>query len=51
MGQIEVTKPSGYDILYECALLTVKGWRFIPGRKGGVPIPFSVNISIKFRMI
>jgi TonB family protein len=51
VGQIEVKKSSGYDILDQCALATVKEWRFIPARKGGVPIPFWVNIPIKFQLL
>jgi TonB family protein len=48
VGQLEVKRTSGYEILDQSALLTVRQWRFIPARKGGEAIPFWVNIPIKF---
>jgi TonB family protein len=48
VGHIEVKRTSGNEILDQSALLTVRQWRFIPARKGGEAIPFSVNIPIKF---
>jgi len=51
VGQIEVKKSSGYEILDQSALTTVKRWRFIPAKKGEVPIPFWVNIPIKFQLL
>jgi protein TonB len=48
VGHIEVKRTSGYEILDQSALLTVRQWRFIPARKGGEAIPFWVNIPIKF---
>jgi TonB family protein len=51
VGQIEVKKSSGYDILDQSALATVRQWRFIPARKGEVAIPFWVNIPIKFQLL
>lgn len=50
VGQIEVKKSSGHVVLDQCALVTVKKWRFIPASKGGVAIPFEVNIPIKFEL-
>jgi len=50
VGEVEVDKSSGYDILDQSAVTTVKKWRFIPARKGGVAIPCWVNIPIKFRL-
>jgi TonB family protein len=50
VGQVEVEKSSGYEILDQSAVTTVKKWRFIPARKGGVAIPCWVNIPIKFRL-
>ena len=51
VGQIEVKKSSGYDVLDQSALTTVKEWKFIPARKGDVPIPFWINIPIKFQLL
>lgn len=49
-GEVEVEKSSGYELLDQSAVTTVKKWRFIPARKGGVAIPCWVNIPIKFRL-
>ena len=35
VGEVEVEKSSGYELLDQSALATVKKWRFIPARKGG----------------
>ena len=51
VGQIEIKRSSGYDILDQSALTTVRQWKFIPARKGEVAIPFWVNIPIKFQLL
>ena len=48
VGQIEVKKSSGYEILDQSALSTVRKWKFIPAQKGGITILAWVNIPIKF---
>jgi len=48
VGQIEVKKSSGYEILDQSALSTVRKWKFIPAQKGGIAILAWVNIPIKF---
>ncbi len=50
VGQIEIKKSSGYDLLDHSALTAVKQWRFVPAKKGEVSIPFWVNIPIKFQL-
>jgi TonB family protein len=50
VGGIEVKKSSGYEVLDQSALSTVKKWKFIPARKEGVAIPVWVNIPIKFEL-
>ncbi|MGZ3569648.1 MAG: energy transducer TonB, partial [Thermodesulfobacteriota bacterium] len=50
VGQIEIKKSSGYELLDHSALATVKQWRFIPAKKGEVSIPLWVNIPIKFQL-
>jgi TonB family protein len=50
VGEVEVYRSSGYEILDQSAVATLKKWRFIPARKGGVAIPCWVNIPIKFRL-
>jgi len=50
VGQIEIKKSSGYELLDHSALTTVKQWRFVPAKKGEVSIPLWVNIPIKFQL-
>jgi len=50
VNQVEVKKSSGYELLDRSALHTVKGWKFIPAKKGESPIPLWVNIPIKFTL-
>ena len=50
VGQIEVKKSSGYEVLDQSAFAAVQKWRFIPARKGEVVIPCWVNIPIKFEL-
>ena len=50
VGQIEIKKSSGYELLDHSALTTVKQWRFIPAKKGDVAIPLWVNIPVKFQL-
>jgi TonB family protein len=50
VGQIEIKKSSGYELLDLSALTTVKQWRFIPAKKDEVPIPLWVNIPVKFQL-
>jgi len=51
VGQIEVRRSSGYDVLDQSAFAAVKQWRFIPAMKGDEAIPFWVNIPIRFRLL
>ena len=51
VGQLEVKRSSGYEVLDQSALTTVKQWKFIPARKGEVAIPVWVNIPIKFQLL
>ncbi len=50
VGQIEVKRSCGHEILDRSALSTVKQWKFIPASRGNGPIPCWVNIPIKFRL-
>lgn len=50
VGQIEIKKSSGYELLDRSALTAVKQWRFIPAKKDEVPIPLWVNIPVKFQL-
>lgn len=50
VGQIEVRRSSGYEILDRSAIETIKQWRFTPAQKGEERISFWVNIPIKFQL-
>jgi len=50
IGQVELKKSSGYELLDRSALATIKQWRFIPAKKGENPISLWVNIPIKFQL-
>ncbi|MGO8990197.1 MAG: energy transducer TonB [bacterium] len=50
VGDIFVKQSSGYDVLDQCALETVKKWTFIPAMKGNVPITMGANIPITFQI-
>lgn len=50
VGQIEVRRSSGYEILDRSAMETIKQWRFIPAQKGEDRVTFWVNIPIKFQL-
>jgi len=50
VGQIEVKRSSGHDILDQSALSTVKQWKFIPAKKGESTLSLWVNVPIKFQL-
>ena len=50
VGQVEVKKSSGHEILDRSALSTVKQWKFFPAKRGESAIAFWVNIPIKFQL-
>lgn len=50
VGDIFVTKSSGYPLLDDTALTVVKGWTFFPAADDDGPIPSSQTISVPFRL-
>ena len=50
VGQIEVKRSSGHEILDQSAFTTVKQWKFLPARRGEDAISSWVNIPIKFQL-
>jgi len=50
VGQIEIKKSSGYELLDRSALTAVKQYRFTPASKDGVPISSWANIPVKFQL-
>lgn len=50
VGKIELKYSSGYKVLDNSAIETIKKWRFIPAIKNGESISYWVNIPIVFRL-
>jgi periplasmic protein TonB len=46
--QAEVRQSSGYERLDQAAKATAMKWRYLPGKRGGVPEPMWVNVPINF---
>jgi protein TonB len=44
----EIRTSSGYSRLDEAALSTVKRWRYVPGKRAGVPEAMWFNVPIRF---
>ena len=44
----EVAKSSGFERLDQAALTTVMRWRFVPGKRGGVPEAMWFNVPINW---
>jgi protein TonB len=47
-SQAEVRTSSGFERLDQAALQTVKRWRYLPGKRAGVPEAMWFNIPIQF---
>ena len=47
---VEIAKSSGYPLLDDSALETVKGWKFTPFRMAGVAISGTVDVPIVFSL-
>jgi len=46
--QAELRTSSGYDRLDQAALATVRSWRYVPGKRNGVPEAMWFNVPINF---
>jgi len=49
-GEVRIEKSSGYAVLDDSALKTVKNWQFTPARKDGVIVSQAVRIPIDFQL-
>ena len=50
VGQIEVATSSGFDVLDEAALRSVRDWIFVPGTKNGIRIDQWVMVPVRFSL-
>jgi protein TonB len=50
VGDVELKKSSGYEILDRSALAAVKQWKFIPAREGEKTVAVWVTIPVKFQL-
>ena len=48
--EVKVATGSGYEILDEAALNTVRGWRFAPGLRNGQPTAMRVRVPVRFEL-
>lgn len=44
----KVKTSSGFELLDQAALNTVKSWKYVPGKRGGVPEAMWFNVPINF---
>jgi protein TonB len=49
-GQIVLQKSSGFDLLDQAAIDTIKKWRFKPAMADGQPVSQWVSVPITFRL-
>lgn len=49
-AEVKVIQSSGYPILDESALSTVRQWRFTPARRGMQPIEMWVEVPVRFAL-
>jgi protein TonB len=49
-GRTKVKSSSGYALLDQSALDTIKQWSFEPGKKKGLPVSMWVDIPIRFAL-
>ena len=48
VGQVEIRRSAGREILDRAALEAVRSWRFEPGRKEGRAVTMSVEVPVRF---
>ena len=50
VGRVEMKKPSGYELLDRAALAAVRGWKFSPGKRMGIPVTMWVDVPVRFQL-
>lgn len=46
--KVEIRQSSGYERLDQAALTTVQRWRYVPGKRGGIPEAMWFNVPLNF---
>ena len=49
-AELQIAASSGYEVLDQAAVEQVEDWRFLPARRGDLPIVSWVMVPIKFRI-
>lgn len=47
-GQIEIRRSSGFERLDRAALQAVQRWRFVPGKRAGLPEAMWAEVPLQF---
>ncbi|MCY4237514.1 MAG: TonB family protein [Rhodospirillaceae bacterium] len=47
---VRLHESSGYRLLDKAAIKAIKAWRFIPAKRGGIPVAGSVDVPISFKL-
>ena len=50
VGELNLEKPSGFPVLDESAINSVKKWLFVPGKRDGISVSSWVQVPIKFQL-
>jgi periplasmic protein TonB len=50
VGEVKLARTSGFDLLDQAALQTVRGWRFVPGKRDDQPIEMDVRVPVRFHL-
>jgi protein TonB len=51
VGEVKVTKSSGFALLDDAAAQGVKTWQFVPATRGPRPVDARVEIPVKFELV
>jgi protein TonB len=48
--EVQIAESSGTPSLDEAALVAVRGWRFAPARRAGIPVADEILVPVQFRL-
>ncbi len=51
VGEVSVSKSSGFRLLDEAAVAEARTWRFVPAMKGPKPTEASVEVPVRFELV